>query len=139
MSPNHPLSLAELEQALAQWRSHRQGRSIPSWIRAQAVALLGQHRASEIQAVLGINHGMLKRWQADTDRARGADPVEPLAGFVTLPPWESSQGKEPREGALALTLSRQARDGSSVSVSGTLSWAQWHQALRLLTAEEALG
>jgi hypothetical protein len=138
MSTNRQRSLVELEQALAQWRSHRQGGRIPPWIRAQAVGLLGQHRASEIKAALGINHGMLKRWRAQCNGMMGTDHAVEPPDFVALPPQGPCQGEAPRERALSLTLSRHAGDGSAVSVAGTLSWDQWHQALRLLSAGEVL-
>lgn len=136
MSTNRRYSLVELQQELAQWRSHRQGGRIPQWIRAQAVGLLEQHQASEIKSVLRINHEMLKQWQAQCNSAISADQAVQPPSFVALPPLVSEQGEEPRERALALTLSRQASDGSVVSVAGTLSWGQWHEALRLLSAGE---
>ena len=136
MSTNHRLSLAALEQALAQWRSDRQGRCIPQWIRAQAVGLLGQHRASEIKAALGINHRTLKQWQTQcSDVSACADQMVQRPAFVALPALELS---EP-ETMLSFTLTRHAGDGSAVSVAGNLSWGQWQQALRLLTAGEVLG
>jgi hypothetical protein len=137
MSTNRQLSLVELQQELAQWRSHRQGGSIPQWIRAQVLGLLDQHRANEIKVALGINHGMLKQWKAQCDSTSGAHQAVLQSDFVALPPLVSGAGEALGERVLALTLSRHGSDGSTVSVSGTLSWGEWHQALSLLSAGEA--
>ena len=135
MSTNHRVSLAELDQALTQWRTHRQGQCIPQWIRAQAVALLEQHRPCEIKAALGINHRTLKQWQAQCNSPSAcADQTAQRPAFVALPVLALS---EP-ETMLSFTLTRHGGDGSAVSVAGTLSWGQWHQALRLLSAGEVL-
>jgi hypothetical protein len=137
MSANHQHSLAELQQALTQWRSHRRGGSIPVWIRTQVVGLLAHHRASEIKAVLRLNHEMLKQWQAQYTGPSDPPPATLPSEFVTLPSLTSDPCEEPQETVLSLTLSRQASDGSTVSIAGSLSWGQWHQALRLLSAGEA--
>ena len=125
MSANRQLSLAELQQALAQW------------IRAQVLGLLDQHRANEIKVTLGINHGMLKQWKAQCNSPSGTHQAVAPSEFVALLPLGCGGCEASRERVLALTLSRHGSDGSTVSVSGTLSWGEWHQALRLLSAGEA--
>lgn len=62
MSAERLLSLDKLSEAIAQWRIHRQPRSVPVELKRNAVALLSQYRKAEVLRSLQITHSLLDRW-----------------------------------------------------------------------------
>lgn len=132
MAVEPELSLAELRDAFARWRQTRRPRQIPPALGANAVALLGRHRTNEILRALGIDHRTLMRWKRQYGADEAVAPSTPA--FVALPaPVPPAAVVE--DEALALTLTRQAGDGTALSLDGTLTLGQWRAALTLLTAE----
>jgi transposase-like protein len=110
---------------------------VPSELRLNTLALLGQHRVAEVLQVLGINHSMLSRWKRQYDVTASGAGVE--AGFVALPTRAESRDSEslveppPLEAAqLRLTI---RRDAQGLSLSGDMSLTQWRTALSLLELE----
>lgn len=129
------LSLAELQDAFARWRQTRRPRQIPPALGANAVALLGRHRTNEILRTLGIDHRTLMRWKRQY--GEGEAVTSPTPAFVALPaPASPVVAPRATEEALALTLTRQAGDGTALSLDGQLTLGQWRAALTLLVAEE---
>jgi len=63
-----------------QWRSQSAGRrtETPVELRTHALALLQEYPRSQVVKALGINHAMLKQWQA------AARPADTRAAFVVL-------------------------------------------------------
>ena len=129
MSEQNPASLEEVQAAFARWRASGRISRTPAGLRAQAVELLGRYRIGEVIKALGVDHQRLSRWRLELSSSAAAAP-EP---FVDLPParGEQSTGVWGLESA-ALTLTRQGRDGSQLSIQGELSAAQWRWALALL-------
>lgn len=70
---------------------------------------------------LYVDHRRLSRWERELLASAFPWPVN---GFVELPSAPPS--------SVSLTLTRQAVDGSAVSISAELSKAQWRWALGLL-------
>lgn len=131
------LTLEQLQEALAQWRQTRRPRQIPAALGANAVALLGRHRTNELLRALRIDHRTLRRWQRQYgDEAQGASRASTPA-FVALPVATAPAAAEETEATLKVT--RQARDGTALSLEGTLTLRHWRAALTLLAAEEAVG
>jgi hypothetical protein len=139
MPLNRPLSLSDLQTELAHWRRHRQPRHIPHAIREQAVRLLSEHKACEIKTALNINHRTLKRWKQEC-RERGWDRYDETSNtFITLPVLEPPPGASSALLNTPLKITRHGRDGSALSVEGSLSLEQWRCALGLLASEEVFG
>ena len=128
MSEQNVSCLEEVQAGFARWRASGRTRRTPAPLRAQAVELLAHHRIGEVTQALGVDHRRLSRWR----RELSGSGVAPEA-FVELPPVRR---EEPAVMSVAdaalLTLTRQARDGSTVSIHGELSAAQWRWALALL-------
>jgi hypothetical protein len=128
MTISAKLNLADLQAAFAEWRETRQPRSVPTALRVNTLALLGQHPTGEILRTLGINHSMLRRWK--DQQGIGSGPA-----FVALPGPGATSGAERTVGpnrdtaVLNLTIRREA---DSLALSGELSLAQWRAALSLL-------
>ena len=124
-------ALAEVQHQFAQWRNNRTGRRTPAALRSQAVALLKDHRISEICTALGISSQMIQDW-------RGKQPVDrtPRLSFVELPVATTTDVAPAREidVPLTLTLQRTGADGDGWSITATLSRNEWLQAARLLKA-----
>jgi hypothetical protein len=144
MAEKRQLSLSELQNELAHWRSHRQPRSIPAEIQEQAVRLLNQHRPCEIKAALNINHRTLKRWKQQCADSASQRCHDSPPAFISLPTIEPARLESHPDEALALSkptlkITHHGVDGSSLSVEATLSWAQWRSALSLLTGREVHG
>jgi primosomal replication protein N len=128
MSKKSDLSLADVQQAFAHWRRERPTYSVPPALRAQAVGLLAQHRVSDVMKALRLDHRRLSRWRRELAATNAAIAV---SDFVELP---AAALKAPAVvlPALALTLTRQAVDGSTVTIAGTLNAVQWRWALEML-------
>ena len=140
MSTKPLLSLSKLQSELEQWRTHRQPRHIPEWIRAEAVRLLSEHRPCKIKQALNINHRTLKQWKAHYPESSQDDFERNRSPFISLPLVESAVS-DPTLSSLSLSsfkLVRQGRDGSSVSLEGELPLEHWPQVLTWLTAEEGI-
>ena len=138
MSTKPLLSLSELQSELDQWRTHRQPRHIPEWIRAEAVRLLSKHRPCKIKQALNINHRTLKQWKAQYPESSQEEFEWNRSPFISLPPVESAISDPTlRSSSLSsFKLVRQDRDGSSLWLEGELSLEHWSQVLAWLTAEE---
>lgn len=122
--------LAEVQSAFEAWRqSGRRPRITPPALRAQAVGLLAEYRLREVRKVLHVDHRRLSRW-----RREGLASESALADndFVELPAAPTAT----RPAVVSLTLTRQALDGSVISISGALSEAQWRWALGLLRGRD---
>ncbi len=134
MSEQNPRSLEEVRTAFARWRTSGRISRTPAGLRAQAVELLGRYRIGEISKALGVDHQRLSRWRLELSSAAVAVTSE---AFVDLPLAREEQSTEVcgLESA-ALTLTRQGRDGSRLSIQGELSLAQWRWALGLLQEAE---
>jgi len=128
MTISAKLNLADLQAAFAEWRETRQPRSVPTALRVNTLALLGQHPTGEILRTLGINHSMLRRWK--DQHGIGSGPA-----FVALPgPGAASGGGRtvgPNRDTAVLNLTIR-READSLALSGELSLAQWRAALSLL-------
>ena len=126
LNRNHP-SLTEVQNAFAHWRTHRQPRETPPELRVQAVNLLARYRVTDVMKALQVDYRQLSRWRGEVSALEAGLPD---STFVELP------AAVPEPMAVApvtpLTLTRQAADGSAVSIRGELSEAQWRWALRLL-------
>ena len=117
-------SLAEVEAQFVDWRRHRIHSQTPESLKIQALALLEAHSIREVCRTLRLNYDTLKRWrQQQRPEARAGD------GFVALEPVSLPTTTTPR---VALTLTHQARDGGSLSISGELSQTDWAWAWELL-------
>ena len=128
MSPSPSSRLVEVQAAFAEWRRNRTGQRVPLALRQQAVALLADHRISEVIATLRVDHRALTRWRRELSELTPGS----LAGeFIDLPAGPIVEAAASPAG-IALTLNRQAGDGNTWSVSGQLSEAQWRWALGLL-------
>ena len=126
LNQSHP-SLAEVQSAFADWRSHRQPRVTPLELRAQAVNLLTRYSVTDVMNALRVDYRQLSRWRREVS---ALETGLPDTDFVELPAaMPESQAVVP---VTPLTLTRQAADGSAVSIRGELSEAQWRWALRLL-------
>lgn len=130
MSTKPLLSLTELQTELTDWRSHRQPRHIPSWIREQAVRLLSQHKPCEIKRALHLNHRTLKRWKEEYRECLVGQSTEKPPRFISLATME------PLTSVLELKVSGQVCGGTPISIEGNLSLEQWRSALSLLTTQE---
>jgi hypothetical protein len=123
---SHP-SLAEVQSAFANWRTHRQPRVTPLELRAQAVNLLARYRVTEVMNALRVDYRQLSRWRREV---LALETGLPDTDFVELP---AAMPELPAVAPVTqLTLTRHGADGSGVSISGELSEAQWRWALRLL-------
>ena len=138
MSTNALLSLAELQNELTRWRSHRQPRHIPQRIREQAVRLLAQHKPCEIKSALNINHRTLKRWKEECSPLLACPSTEKPPMFISLPAEAPLSAASIGVSVLELKVTRHACDGSSISVEGHLSLEHWRSALSLLTTQEVV-
>lgn len=129
------LSLAELQREFVRWRETRSSRQVPTPLRVNAIALLGEHSVSEILKTLGINHQMLTRWR----RRYGDDPqrvsVPSQGAFVPLNAAREVTPSASERFDSRLKITRQTADGTALSVEGELTLAQWRVAMTLLTAE----
>lgn len=122
--------LAEVQKAFAQWRQNRTGQRVPLALRQQAVALLADHRISEVMARLRVDHRALSRWRRELSALPAGSPV---GEFIELPGVPEPVADVPGGAAgVSMTLTRQAGEGSAWSVSGQLSETQWRWALALL-------
>ena len=134
MSEQNLPSLRDVQAAFAHWRASGRPRRTPPALRAQAVSLLARHRISEVMTALGLDHRRLSRW----GRALSAsEPPVGVTDFIELPAVAMEKATLTAPPVAALTLTRQAPDGSAISISGQLSDAQWRWALRLLRESEA--
>jgi hypothetical protein len=129
MSTSPSSRLAEVQAAFVQWRQSRTGQRVPLALRRQAVALLADHRISEVMGTLRVDHRALTRWRRELSEPSsgsqdGAFIELPVAGPLSRAPASSA--------GVSMTLTRQGGDGSRLSVSGQLSEAQWRWALALL-------
>ena len=123
---SHP-SLAEVQSAFADWRSHRQPRVTPLELRAQAVNLLARYSVTEVMNALRVDYRQLSRWRREVS---AWEVSVPETDFVELP---VAMPEPPAVAPVSpLTLTRHAADGSAVSIRAELSEAQWRWALRLL-------
>jgi hypothetical protein len=126
MMPNRNIpSLAEVQSAFDAWRQRGQPRITPVELRRQAVQLLADYSISAVMTGLRLDHRRLTRWR----RELAAEPTLPT--FVEVP----ALAPEPAAAlpsALTLTLTRQAADGSSLTVQGALDATHWRWALDLL-------
>lgn len=128
---SHP-SLEEVQAGFARWRASGRVRRTPPALRAQAVSLLARHRIGEVSKVLGVDHQRLSRWRRELSPSSVAGTV---AEFVELAPVGLEEPiVAPALDSAALTLTRHGSDGSTVSIQGELSAAQWRWALGLLQA-----
>lgn len=128
-NPSSP-KLAEVQAAFAEWRQNRTGQRIPLHLCQQAVALLADHRISEVMAALRVDHRALSRWRRELSNPT---PGSPVSEFIDLPGGAGPLAQGPACSAgVSMTLTRQGGDGSRLSVSGQLSAAQWRWALGLL-------
>ena len=135
MSEQNLPSLRDVQAAFAHWRASGTPRRTPPALRAQAVSLLSHHRISEVINALGLDHRRLSRWRRALSASEHAVPVN---DFIALPMASDLASALPiPSSGVALTLTRQAPDGSAISISGQLSDAQWRWALRLLRESEA--
>ena len=132
MSTKPLLSLAELQNELTRWRSHRQPRHIPLRIREQAVRLLAQHKPCEIKSALNINHRTLKRWKEECRELLTCPSTEESPMFISLPAVSSVAS------VLELKVTGHAGDGTSISAEGHLSLEQWRSVVSLLTTPEVV-
>jgi transposase-like protein len=99
-------ALDRVESQFADWRRSRTKRgTIPTRLKQQAVALVGQYRKSLIVSRLGINHSMLELWEKSLERE--ASPL-----FVELTPNTPTPIKGEIEATLAL------RGGFEVRLTG---------------------
>lgn len=124
--PSSP-SLADVQAAFIQWRRTRTTRRTPPALRRHAVGLLAEHRISDVMAALGVDHRRLSRWRREVSALTGSTAD---GDFIELP-MASRPAPVPSVG-VSLTLTRQAGDGSALSIAGQLSETQWRWALRLL-------
>jgi hypothetical protein len=124
---SHP-QLADVQRAFEAWRQSGRTRTTPPALRAQAVQLLAEYSVREVIRALHVDHRRLSRWERELSAASAL----PDNAWVELP----AVGVEPTAvpPAVSMTLTRQAVDGSAVSISAELSEAQWRWALRLLQA-----
>ena len=126
--------LAEVQAAFADWRQNRTGQRFPRALREQAVALLADHRISEVMATLRVDHRALTRWRRERSQLKSNTPGDE---FIELPPAAEPRASRPAPPTgVSMTLSRQDADGRCLSVSGQLSEAQWRWALALLQEVE---
>jgi hypothetical protein len=126
MMPNRNIpSLAEVQSAFDAWRQRGQPRITPVELRRQAVQLLADYSVSAVMTALRLDHRRLTRWR----RELAAEPALPM--FVEVPTLVPEPAT-PLLGVLSLTLTRQAADGSSLTVQGELDAAHWRWALELL-------
>lgn len=130
------LSLAELQVEFARWRATRSPRQVPTPLRVNTVALLSKHSTSEILKTLKINHTMLKRW-----RERYGEEPPPVSApsqkeFVTLSAADELTAPASERFDSRLKITRQAADGTALSLEGELTLSQWRVAMTLLTTEE---
>jgi len=111
----------EIEKELAKWRKSKRGsrggKKTPEHIRKQAIELLKDYSASEIQKRLGININSLKNWQRESI----SEPV-----FIALP-LESGREELLSAEKFSLKISK-----GSCSLEGNLSLKEWQQAICLL-------
>jgi len=123
-------NLAEVQSAFAAWRQRGRTRTTPLVLRAQAVNLLAEYSVRAVMKALHVDYRRLSRWRRELSVS--AVPL-PDNGFVELP---AAPLKKPAVTAppplTQLTLTRQAPDGSALSISAELSEAQWRWALGLL-------
>lgn len=123
-------SLEEVQEAFARWRAGGRSWRTPTSLRLQAVALLERYRIREVTQALGVDYKRLNRWRREL-----SNPNQPMAcePFVDLPAVEPEPSATIQASASTmLTLTRQARDGSTLSIQGELSPGQWRWALELL-------
>ncbi len=78
---SHP-SLAEVQSAFANWRTHHQPRVTPLELRAQAVNLLARYRVTEVMNALRVDYRQLSRWRRERSVLEAGLPD---TDFVELP------------------------------------------------------
>ena len=120
--------LAEVQRAFEAWRQSGRTRITPRELRIQALNLLGEYRISDVMKALHVDHRRLSRWReelsaSETGLAANAFVELPAAAKPTLEAPSSS---------VAMTLTRQAGDGSTLSIQAELSEVQWRWAVGLL-------
>ncbi len=84
-----PENLATTIAAFELWRANKKSRStrIPNQLRAQAVALLNNHRASDITSGLKISGSQFKQWR------NALELTEQPQQFVELPMHNEPQDR----------------------------------------------
>jgi hypothetical protein len=84
MNPTPTPTLEAVQVDFQQWRQNkpRLRSRTPDELRQKALALLADHRSSQVQKALGITDGMLKAWAGKTTHRRGSEP-QPIE-FVVL-------------------------------------------------------
>jgi len=113
-------NISEVEKELSEWRQSRngkRGREIPQQLKKQAVELLSEYSAWQLQKRLGINSGSIKKWKEEFSSGQV---------FITLPPVPLKEKRTLSE-SLELKLSH-----GSWSLEGNLSLKSWQNAIGLL-------
>lgn len=113
-------NISELEKELSEWRQSRngrRGREIPQELKKQAVELLSEYSAWQLQKILGINSCSIKKWKEELS----SQPV-----FIALPMVPLKEKRDLSE-SLELKLSF-----GEWSLEGNLSLKDWHMAIGLL-------
>lgn len=115
-------NLAEAKSAFEAWRQSGRTRTTPVELRAQAVNLLAEYSIREVMKALHVDHRRLSRWERELSASEISLPVNGFVELLSAPPEQVAALGLP---SIALTLTRQAADGSAVSISAELSEAQW--------------
>lgn len=133
------LNLSALSEAFSRWRQTRRPRHIPTELRINAVALLSQHRTTEILRTLRLDHRTLMRWKRAYDEASESRTPPTPPGFIALPATAAPVDVAAREAQQpSLKVTRHGDDGTVLSLEGRLTLAQWRLAVTLLGVEEAM-
>jgi hypothetical protein len=130
-TPNAVPSLAEVAAEFTRWRQTRTSPRTPAALQQKAVALLSQHRVSEVMKALGVYHKGLKRWKQKWSSETAALPAPTAAApFIVLPTL--AQDSVGSASAVALKLTHRRGDGSALSIEAELDEVHWRWALELL-------
>ena len=129
MPKKSPLSLTEVQRAFEAWRQSGRTRTTPPALRVQAVNLLADYSLRDVMKALHVDHRRLSRWRQELSSAEGTLPV---GEFVELPLGTSTTTVRAAPPVVSMTLTRQAGDGSRLSIQAELSEVQWRWALGLL-------
>ena len=127
MNPPKPVpsknKLDAVSALFQQWRSQSVCRrtETPLELRTQAVALLQDYPRSHVVKALGINHTMLKQWQANPVAAQSSPAFIPLSVHRVSPPT-------------ACELALDFGNGSQATLRGDFSLAELTTLLRGLNA-----
>lgn len=101
--------LAQAAAAFADWRATRRKREhTPPHLIEQALSLVGQYSKREITQHLGINHGMLDRWQRNRSSS--------VPAFIDLTP-----SLKPFNETTAVAVGVEFSNGTQVKLTGTTS------------------